>query len=135
MTVNIDSADNPGAAASVSALAAAWLKTAAERVQRLSALGFAEARLAALALASIVFFSMLAAVLALSAWGLLIALIVHLTTQTGLALWASLLLICIAHCGAAMWCWTRALQLTSYVEFPETRRHLALVRASSVDVA
>lgn len=136
MTAHIDDgADEPGTAEGVTTFAAAWVKTVAERIQRVTALGLAEARLAALALASIVFFSVLCAILALSAWGLLIALIVHLTVQAGSPLWASLLLILVMHCGAAAWCWSRASRLTSYVEFPETRRHLALVRASSGDAA
>jgi hypothetical protein len=110
--------------ATAGAAAVDWVRAAERRVRAVSALGLAEARLAALGTASMVFMAVLAAVFALTAWGLAIALVVALATLGGFDTWLTLLLLAALHAGCSVLCWHRAVALTAHWEFPETVRQL-----------
>lgn len=124
----------PGAvpeSASIVSLVADWMSATSSRIRVTTDLAFAEARLAALSVALMVFMGMLAALLVLGAWGLIVAGIVAAAIQSGIALWLTLTLLSLMHALGAWMLWNGAVKLSRYLNFSATRqqfRHLQEVQ-------
>lgn len=103
---------------------AGWLQATRERARSLTHLAIAEARLAALSVALMALFGVLAAVCLLGAWGLLVAGLAHGLVQLGLPLWSVLLLLGIGHILGAWLCWRSAIRLSRHLEFAATRAQI-----------
>lgn len=101
-----------------------WLSATKDRAQALTELAFAEARLAAVSVAMMAFFGVLAAVFVLGAWGLLIAALVQLLTAQGIAAWLVMGVLALVHIVAAFLFWRAIMKLSSNVEFTATREQL-----------
>lgn len=113
------------AAADIVTLAASWASAAGTRVKLISELALAEAKLAAISLALMAFLAMLAAAFVLSAWGLLIAGLIHgLVVMLQFPLWPVLLVIGGLHVLIAAIAWRAAVRLCSNLEFGSTRQQL-----------
>ena len=113
------------AAAGIATLAASWVSAAGTRVKLISELALAEAKLAAISLALMAFLAMLAAAFVLSAWGLLVAGLVHgLVVQLQIPLWPVLLVLGGLHALIAALAWRAAILLSSNLEFGYTRKQL-----------
>lgn len=113
------------------AYATGWFGSLRARAHITTELALAEAKLAAISLAFMVFLAVIAAVLLLSAWGLLIAGLVHGLLQTGLPLWALLTGVAVIHVIAALLLAMRALRMSDNMSFAKTRDHIG----SSSEVA
>lgn len=121
-----DNASNAeqASAASIGELVADWLSTTGDRVNAVTRLAMAEARLAAISAALMAFLAMLAALFVFAAWGLAIAGAVHMFLDLGVALWAVLLAIAVVHILGAVALWSAAMRLGRHVEFRATQRQL-----------
>ncbi len=104
--------------------AVGWLQATRERVRSVTHLAIAEARLAALSVALMALFGVLAAVCLLGAWGLLVAGMAHGLVQLGLPLWAVLLILGIGHVLGAWLSWRSAMRLSRHLEFAATRAQI-----------
>lgn len=107
------------------AYASDWFGSLRSRVHITTELALAEAKLAAVSLSVMVFFAVLAAILLLSAWGLLVAGLVHGLQQTGLPLWALLTGVAVIHIAAALLLALRAIRLSDNMSFAKTRDHIS----------
>ena len=104
--------------------AAGWLEATRERATAVTHLAIAEAKLAALSVALMALFGVLAAVCLLGAWGLLVAGLAHALVYLGLPLWAVLLLFGVGHVLAAWVSWRSAMRLSRHLEFAATRAQI-----------
>ncbi len=124
------------AAAGIATLAASWASAAGTRVKLISELALAEAKLAAISIALMVFLAMLAAAFVLGAWGLLVAGLVHgLVVQLQIPLWPVLLVLGGLHALIAALAWRAAVRLSGNLEFGYTRRQLGRHQESGDEVA
>jgi uncharacterized membrane protein YqjE len=119
-----DEATVAPAAAGIATLAASWASAAGTRVKLISELALAEAKLAAISLALMAFLAMLAAAFVLSAWGLLVAGLVHALVQMQIPLWPVLLVLGGLHALIAALAWRGAVRLSHNLEFAYTRKQL-----------
>ncbi|HMB73910.1 MAG TPA: hypothetical protein VKQ06_10085 [Gammaproteobacteria bacterium] len=110
--------------ASVTSLAIAWVDAAQQRWKSVGLLGLAEARLAAMGLAAMVFFAAAAAMLAFTAWALLNTLLVLTLSRAGVSLLTIFSALAGVHLAFAYLAWRQTLQLTRHIELPVTRRLL-----------
>lgn len=119
-----DTSDESPPEKHILAYATDWFGSLRSRAHITTELALAEAKLAAISLSVMVFFAVLAAVLLLSAWGLLIAGLVHGLLQTGLPLWALLVGVAVLHVVAALFLAHRAIRLGDNMSFAKTRDHI-----------
>lgn len=112
------------AAADIVTLAASWASAAGTRVKLISELALAEAKLAAISIALMVFLAMLAAAFVLGAWGLLMAGLIHGLVQLQVPLLPALLVLGGLHALIAATAWRAAVRLCSNLEFGVTRQQL-----------
>jgi predicted permease len=106
-------------------IAVDWLTSISARVHIAAELALAEARLAVVSIAVMIFLATLAALLVLSAWGLLLAGAVHSLLQAGLPLWAILTGVAVGHLLAAVFLAHRALRMSENMNFRATRAQFA----------
>lgn len=122
------------AAAGIATLAASWASAAGTRVKLISELALAEAKLAAISIALMAFLAMLAAAFVLSAWGLLIAGLIHGLVQMQLPLWPVLLVLGGLHVLIGLAAWRGAVGLSSNLEFGFTRQQFGQQQESGDEV-
>lgn len=115
----------PGAAESVFEATSGWLSATRGRAALIARLAAAEARLAAASLALIIALATVIAVLALSAWGLLIAGLVYAAFAAGIPMWAALTGMAVLHIAAALVILRYATGLGGNLTFQATRRQFA----------
>jgi uncharacterized membrane protein YqjE len=113
------------ATASVSTLIATWASAAGKRVKVISELALAEAKLAALSLALMVFLAMLSAAFILGTWGLLMAGLIYALVQMQYSLWPVMLVLAGVHALLALFAWRGAVALSQNLEFGHTRAQVA----------
>jgi Putative Actinobacterial Holin-X, holin superfamily III len=103
---------------------AGWLSATRERARSISELAAAEAKLAAQSVALMAFLGMLTAVCLLGSWGMLLAGLVYALHQAGFPLWGALFVVGLANGVAAYLLWRAALGLSRHLEFSATRAEL-----------
>ena len=126
-------ADESRAAVQEVPLAIAWAQALLERWRSLGTLGLSEARLAAMGVAAMMFFSAAAALLSFTAWLTLNGLFAMALMRAGLNVEIAIALIALANAAGAALCWSRALGLTRHLEFKQTRRVLGALADQHVD--
>ena len=110
------------AAASIVSLVTDWVSMTNARVRMTTELALAEAKLAAISIALMVFLAMLAAAFVLGAWGLMVAGLVYALVHMTAPLWLVLIALCIVHGILARLFWNHAVRLSRHLEFPVTRQ-------------
>lgn len=110
--------------AKIQTLASGWISAVTDRVRLVSQLAVAEAQLAAMSAAGMVFLAVLAAGLVLGAWGLLMSGTVYALYGVGMSLWIILLLLGLLHIGVAVFLWFRVVALSDRLTFTATRHQL-----------
>jgi hypothetical protein len=106
------------------AIGGAWVETQLARVRTAVELSMAEARLAASSLQWMLFLAVITAVLALTAWGVLVAGLAVALGNAGLPLWLSLFSIAALHAALALMLFFKILALGENISLPVTRQHL-----------
>lgn len=101
-----------------------WLSATRERARSISELAAAEAKLAAQSVALMAFLGMLTAVCLLGSWGMLLAGLVFGLHQLGLPLWGALCVVAFLNGIAAYLLWRTAIGLSRHLEFSATRAEL-----------
>jgi hypothetical protein len=105
----------------IATIAVGWLTSIPARVHVAAELALAEARLAAVSVAVMIFLATLAALLVLSAWGLMLAGVVHSLVQAGLPLGAILAGIAVVHLLVAVFLTIGAMRMGENLRFRATR--------------
>lgn len=108
----------------LAAHASGWFRSVKARTSLMSRLLLAETKLAAISVAGMAFFGVMAAAFALGAWGLALAGLVHGLLAVNVSLWIILLSLALLHVIAAMCMWVFAMRLTRHLEFSATRQQL-----------
>lgn len=120
-----------GDAESVATHVAGWFGAHRARIRLVSELALAEAKLAATSVALMAFLGTLAAVLVLTAWGLVVAGGVFALLAAGAPLWAMLGLLAVGHLLIAGLLVRKVLALSKHLEFVATREQLQAKGVSS----
>lgn len=118
-------------AESIAVHATGWFTAWRERLYLLTELALAEAKLAAISVALMAFFGLLAAVCLLAAWGLLVAGIVNALLLLGAPFWSVLFGLALLHMIAAALLMRSVLKLGNHMDFSETREQLRRREMSS----
>jgi hypothetical protein len=116
-------ADAP-ASTGVISLTREWVSATIGRAHAVTELAAAEAKLAALSIASMIFSAVLAAGLVFGAWALLVAAGAYALADTGVPLILILPLVGVLHLIAAALAWQSVVRASCDIDFRETRRQL-----------
>jgi hypothetical protein len=119
--VTQDAERTPSDEQQIATIAVGWLTSIRDRVHTAGELVLAEAKLAAVSVAVMIFMAALAALLVLSAWGLILAGVVHGLLQAGLPLWAILTGVAVLHLLGALFLGYRAMRMSENMKFPASR--------------
>ncbi len=110
--------------ANLAELAVDWLRAVGAGLGASFRLAIAEAKLAAMSLVFMLFFTVLAAIFALGAWGLLLSGAVIVLQGWGVPVWLSLVGLGLAQLLAAAGLFRAVLKLGRRLELAETNRRL-----------
>ena len=113
-----------GPAQSVTDHALGWFSSAKSRAGAVTDLAVAEARLAVMSVALMIFLAVMAAICVLSAWGLALAGVAYLLSSAGLPFWAVLLILVIPLGVAAVLLCRAAMKTSRNLAFTATREQL-----------
>jgi len=111
--------------------AAGWFSSARSRAGAMTSLVMAEAKLAAMSAALMIFLAVAAAVCVLSAWGLALAGLAYGLIVWGLPVWSALLVLVVLLAIAAALLWRAAMKASRHLEFSATREQLGRLNAAS----
>ena len=110
--------------ANIAELASDWFTTKASRVGTITRLAAAEARLAVVSVALMVFLAVLGAIFVFSAWGLGVAALVNVLLGFGWSLWTIFLGLALTHVLIAALLLRATMRLGRNVEFRATRKSM-----------
>ncbi|MEQ8207988.1 MAG: hypothetical protein RIA65_17555 [Woeseia sp.] len=116
---------------SVATHVAGWFAAHRARIRIISELALAEAKLAATSVALMAFLGTIAAILVLTAWGLIVAGGIFALLAAGAPLWAMLVVLAVGHLLVAGLLARKVLTLSKHMGFVATREQLQATGGSS----
>jgi len=106
------------------AIAGDWTQTLLRQTKASVELALAETKLAASSFLMMIFLAVVAAVFALTAWGIIVAGTVIGLQALGVPIWAGMLSIGLAHALASLLVFLRIKRLSNNLDMQETRRQI-----------